>query len=79
MSKYRVYLIDDDEAVRTAIAFLLSTYGINVETFGDPQTFLTHIDEEKPGCLIVDLRMPLVSGCNCTRNWPRAALIGRRS
>jgi len=72
MSQHRVYLIDDDEAVREAIAFLLVTYGVNVETFGDPRTFLAHINEEKPGCILVDLRMPLVSGLQL-----RAQLIGR--
>lgn len=83
VSTYRVYLIDDDEAVRTAIAFLLSTYGITVETFGDPQAFLAHIDEEKPGCLIVDLRMPLVSGLQLHAklvergiDWPTIMITG---
>ncbi len=83
VSKYRVYLIDDDEAVRAAIAFLLRTYGIDVETFGDPQTFLTHVDEEKPGCLIVDLRMPLVSGLQLHAklaergiDWPTIMITG---
>ncbi|OOG70910.1 DNA-binding response regulator [Sinorhizobium sp. A49] len=83
VSKYRVYLIDDDEAVRTALAFLLSTYGITVETFGDPQAFLTHVDEAKPGCLIVDLRMPLVSGLQLHAklaergiDWPTIMITG---
>ena len=59
---HKVYLIDDDEAVRDALALLLSTYGIGAETFGDPAVFLAHVDENKPGCLLVDLRMPLISG-----------------
>lgn len=83
MSKYRVYLVDDDEAVREAIAFLLGTYGVTVDTFGDPKTLLAHINEEKPGCLIVDLRMPLVSGLQLHAqlggrgiDWPTIMITG---
>lgn len=83
MSKYKVYLVDDDESVREAIAFLLGTYGVDVETFGDPKTLLAHIHEEKPGCLIVDLRMPLVSGlqlhaqlAECDIDWPTIIITG---
>ena len=83
MSKYKVYLVDDDEAVREAIAFLLDTYGVTVETFGDPKTLLAHINEEKPGCLIFDLRMPLVSGLQLHAqlnargiDWPTIMITG---
>lgn len=83
MSQHRVYLIDDDEAVREAIAFLLSTYGVNVETFGDPRTFLAHINADKPGCILVDLRMPLVSGLQLHAqltgrgiDWPTIMITG---
>ncbi|WP_426128786.1 response regulator transcription factor [Pararhizobium sp. PWRC1-1] len=83
MSQHRVYLIDDDEAVREAIAFLLGTYGVSVETFGDPRTFLAHINEEKPGCILVDLRMPLVSGLQLHAqltgrgiDWPTIMITG---
>lgn len=80
---HRVYLVDDDEAVREALAFLLSTYGIVAETFGDPQTFLAHVDEDKPGVLVVDLRMPLVSGQQLHQklgergiDWPTIMITG---
>ncbi|MCA0275742.1 MAG: response regulator [Proteobacteria bacterium] len=80
---HRVYLVDDDEAVREALAFLLSTYGIVAETFGDPQTFLAHVDENKPGVLVVDLRMPLVSGQQLHQklgergiDWPTIMITG---
>ncbi|MBO9126223.1 MULTISPECIES: response regulator transcription factor [Rhizobium/Agrobacterium group] len=83
MSKYKVYLVDDDEAVREAIAFLLDTYGVTAETFGDPKTLLAHINKEKPGCLIVDLRMPLVSGLQLHAqliargiDWPTIMITG---
>lgn len=80
---HRVYLVDDDEAVREALAFLLSTYGIVAETFGDPQTFLAHVDENKPGVMVVDLRMPLVSGQQLHQklgergiDWPTIMITG---
>ena len=80
---HRVYLVDDDEAVREALAFLLSTYGITAETFGDPQTFLAHVDENRPGVLVVDLRMPLVSGQQLHQklgergiDWPTIMITG---
>ncbi|MGF7006713.1 response regulator transcription factor [Aminobacter sp. BE322] len=80
---HRVYLVDDDEAVREALAFLLSTYGIAAETFGDPATFLAHVDEKKPGVLVVDLRMPLVSGQQLHQklgergiDWPTIMITG---
>ena len=80
---HRVYLVDDDEGVREALAFLLSTYGITAETFGDPQTFLAHVDENRPGVLVVDLRMPLVSGQQLHQklgergiDWPTIMITG---
>lgn len=58
----RVYLVDDDQGVREAIALLLRTYGMSVETFAGPETFLAHVDAERPGCLLIDLRMPMITG-----------------
>ena len=57
-----VYLIDDDEAVRRALALLLSTVDIDVTTFADPKTFLSRLPHLDPGCLIIDIRMPEISG-----------------
>ena len=57
-----VYLVDDDKAVREALSLLLSTVGINVTSFADPQAFLARVDVLAPGCLILDIRMPAISG-----------------
>ncbi|KZL03169.1 response regulator [Pseudovibrio sp. Ad26] len=59
---YPVYLVDDDKAVREALSLLLSTVGINVTSFADPQAFLARVDDLAPGCLILDIRMPAISG-----------------
>lgn len=83
MSETTIYLIDDDEAVRDGLSMLLSTYGVAVETFADPTTFLAHIDENRPGILLLDLRMPLLSGLQVQQkltergiNWPIVMITG---
>ena len=57
-----VYLVDDDEGVRSALSLLLGTYGIRIETFGDPTGFLARAPKLKPGVLLLDLRMPAITG-----------------
>jgi len=62
MTSAPVYLVDDDEAVRSALSLLLGTYGISIETFGDPAAFLVRAQKLKPGVLVLDLRMPAITG-----------------
>ncbi len=57
-----IYLVDDDEAVREAIALLLATMGLEVQSFASPQVFLEHFDATAIACLVVDIRMPGMSG-----------------
>ncbi|RZW04815.1 MAG: response regulator, partial [Rhodobacteraceae bacterium] len=57
-----VYLVDDDAAVRDALCLLLSTVGVDVTAFSGPETFLQALANLKPGCLILDIRMPAISG-----------------
>ncbi len=57
-----VYIVDDDEAVRTSLAWLLNSVNIQTECFDGPQAFLKSYDATKPSCLILDVRMPEVSG-----------------
>ncbi len=59
---YPVYLVDDDDAVRRALSLLLSTVGLEVTAFADPQAFLAQISGLPPGCMILDIRMPTISG-----------------
>ncbi len=81
--KHPVYLVDDDEAVRRALKLLLSTVSIDVHTFADPQSFLAQLDRLVPGCLILDIRMPLISGLKLQEklverqiNWPIVVISG---
>jgi FixJ family two-component response regulator len=78
-----VYLIDDDEAVRHALSLLLSTVGVTVNGFADPQAFLARVPQLAPGCLIVDIRMPAISGLKLQEklteqgiDWPTIVISG---
>ena len=57
-----VYVVDDDPSVRTGLARLLKSVGLSVKTFASAQEFLEQADSGEPGCAIVDLRMPAMSG-----------------
>lgn len=57
-----VFVVDDDEAVRDSIRVLLETSGFRVEDFASPADFLSSDAPGRPGCLLVDVRMPGMSG-----------------
>jgi FixJ family two-component response regulator len=57
-----VFVVDDDEPVRDAIAMLLDTVELPYETFASAQEFLAAYDKDRTGCLVLDIRMPGMSG-----------------
>ena len=58
-----VYVIDDDDAVRESLSWLLESVGLQVETYADARSFLTHINSSQTnGCVVTDVRMPGMSG-----------------
>jgi FixJ family two-component response regulator len=57
-----VFVVDDDEAVRTSLRLLLKSVGLPVETFASAQEFLDQFDPDRAGCLVLDIRMPGMSG-----------------
>jgi two-component system, LuxR family, response regulator FixJ len=57
-----VFVVDDDDAVRTSLRLLLKSVGLPVETFPSAQEFLDAFDAERAGCLVLDIRMPGMSG-----------------
>jgi FixJ family two-component response regulator len=57
-----VHVIDDDPSVRVGLARLLKSVGLTVRAFASATEFLNQAVPEEPGCLIVDLRMPAISG-----------------
>jgi FixJ family two-component response regulator len=58
----RVFIVDDDPGVLNSVAFLLQTVGIRAETYASAQDFLASCDVQAPGCLVLDVRMPAMSG-----------------
>ena len=62
-----VHLIDDDEAVREALAFQLGTAGIEVRTYESAVVFLEVASTVRTGCIITDVRMPELSGIDLVR------------
>ena len=57
-----VFVIDDDESIREALKSLIRSVGLGVETFGSAQDFLQSKRPDVPACLILDVRMPGLSG-----------------
>ena len=54
-----IFVVDDDSAVRDALKLLLRSVGQAVETYGAGQEFLESYSEERPGCLVLDVRVRL--------------------
>src|SRR5215471_12776608 len=57
-----VFVVDDDPAIRDALTSLLRSVGLAVETFGSAQEFCTRPPPDGPACLVLDVRLPGVSG-----------------
>jgi two-component system response regulator FixJ len=62
-----VHVIDDDEAVRDSLAFLLKTARLNVRTYDSAMAFLSSLPNVGSGCIITDVRMPELSGVDLLR------------
>ncbi|MET0281207.1 MAG: response regulator transcription factor [Steroidobacteraceae bacterium] len=57
-----VYIVDDDDGVRSSIRLLLKSIGLAATTLPSAQEFLAVFDPAQPGCLVLDIRMPGMSG-----------------
>lgn len=62
-----IYVIDDDEAVRQSIEFLLKTVGITVRGFDSAKAFFEVLPEIEHGCVVTDVRMPEITGIDVLR------------
>jgi len=62
-----VHVIDDDEAMRQSLAFLLGAVGMEVQTYESAEAFLEIAPTIKAGCVITDVRMPGLSGVELLR------------
>lgn len=62
-----VFVVDDDAAIRESLGFLMRSCGHEVETFDSGQAFLDRFSDDRPGCLILDVRMPGITGLELQR------------
>jgi RNA polymerase sigma factor (sigma-70 family) len=61
-TKPTVFIVDDDPSIRDSLQFLLESVSLEVRVFSSAQDFLHDADPEAPGCLLLDVRMPGMSG-----------------
>jgi FixJ family two-component response regulator len=74
MNNDMVFVIDDDESIREALKSLIRSVGLNVETFASAQDFLQSSRPDVPSCLILDVRMPGLSGLDLQRDLAEASI-----
>jgi two-component system response regulator FixJ len=67
MAEAVVHVIDDDEAMRDSLCYLLESSDIEVRTYESAVQFLSSIDEVQGGCIVTDVRMPEISGLDLVR------------
>src|SRR3954470_10444224 len=66
-----VFVVDDDEAVRRALDSLIRSAGLCVETFASPRNFKERWRPDVPGCIVLDVRLPGMSGLDMQRELER--------
>jgi RNA polymerase sigma factor (sigma-70 family) len=66
-SAHLVFVIDDDPSVRSSLKFLLSTVGLQAETLDSADSFLRKKPPDIPSCLVLDVRLPGLSGLDFQR------------
>jgi two-component system, LuxR family, response regulator FixJ len=62
-----VFVIDDQQSVRHALAEMLGVFGFTVESYDSAMSFLTAFDPKRPGCVVADVRMPGMDGIELVR------------
>ena len=62
-----VFVVDDDPSIREAVKSLISLAGLRVETFGTAQEFLRNERPDLPGCVVLDVELPGLSGLDLQR------------
>jgi two-component system response regulator FixJ len=67
MTNGRVHIIDDDEAMRDSLVFLLDTAGLEVEASASAEAFLRTLPDPRLGCIVTDIRMPDMTGLDLIR------------
>jgi FixJ family two-component response regulator len=70
-----VYVVDDDDGMRRALGALLTTVGYQTALFGRPGEFLARFKADGPGCLVLDIRMPEMSGLELQQQLNRTGVM----
>ena len=70
-----IFVVDDDDGMRRALGTLLSTVGYKTALFELPSEFLARFKADEPGCLILDIRMPEMSGLEVQQQLNRAGAM----
>ena len=69
-----IFIIDDEKSVRDSIKLLMESIGLNAQVFASAQEYLDQFDADAPGCLITDIRMPMMSGLDLQQKLSEKAL-----
>jgi FixJ family two-component response regulator len=69
-----VFVVDDDPSIRDALTSLIRSVGLHVETFGSAQAFLRHPRPDASGCMVLDVRLPGLSGLDLQRELAAAQI-----
>jgi|SRR5882724_483256 len=69
-----VFVVDDDLSIREALTSLIRSVGLRVETFGSAREFLIRQTPDAPGCLVLDVRLPGLSGLDLQRELAAAQI-----
>jgi RNA polymerase sigma factor (sigma-70 family) len=57
-----VFIVDDDQAVRDSLRWVIEAAGFKVKVYPSAESFLQELDSDQPGCLVLDVRMPEMDG-----------------
>jgi FixJ family two-component response regulator len=71
-TRFDVFLVDDDESVRKSLERLLRSAGLQLKTFGSVADYLAADGSQVPGCLLLDVRMPGMTGLELQEQLQRA-------
>lgn len=71
-TKAIVFVVDDDASVREGLGSLIRSVGLQVESFGSAQEFLNHPWADVPSCLVLDVRLPGLSGLDLQKRMAQA-------
>lgn len=66
-AKPTIHIVDDDEAIRRSLSFMLKTAGYPVQLYADGESFLKAADHIEEGCVLLDVRMPGIDGMEVQR------------